>query len=57
MRLRLLYIHWTQNAEILLFGSYIRGNFRPDSDINILIISDIYGDNPHGYVKPVSNIK
>ncbi|MGC9226904.1 nucleotidyltransferase domain-containing protein [Caldivirga sp.] len=32
-----------------MFGSYIRGNFRPDSDIDILIISDIYGDNPHGY--------
>ncbi|MGC8571122.1 MAG: nucleotidyltransferase domain-containing protein [Caldivirga sp.] len=27
----------------------MRGNFRPDSDIDILIISDIYGDNPHGY--------
>ncbi|MGC9136604.1 nucleotidyltransferase domain-containing protein [Caldivirga sp.] len=32
-----------------MFGSYIRGNFRLDSDIDILVISDIYGDNPHGY--------
>ncbi|MDT7862732.1 MAG: nucleotidyltransferase domain-containing protein [Saccharolobus sp.] len=28
------------NAKVILFGSYIRGNFRPDSDIDILIITN-----------------
>lgn len=32
-------------ARVLIFGSYVRGNFRPDSDIDILIISDKYGVN------------
>ncbi|BFH72247.1 nucleotidyltransferase domain-containing protein [Sulfurisphaera javensis] len=33
------------DAKILLFGSYVRGNFRPDSDIDVLVISDKYGEN------------
>ncbi|WP_338599102.1 nucleotidyltransferase domain-containing protein [Sulfolobus tengchongensis] len=33
------------DARVLLFGSYVRGNFKPDSDIDILVISDKYGAN------------
>lgn len=31
-------------AEVLLFGSYVKGGFRPDSDIDVLIVSK-YGGN------------
>jgi predicted nucleotidyltransferase len=26
------------NAKVVLFGSYVRGNFKPDSDIDILVV-------------------
>ncbi|MEM1646551.1 MAG: nucleotidyltransferase domain-containing protein [Ignisphaera sp.] len=29
------------NARVILFGSYVRGNFRPDSDIDILVIMNV----------------
>ncbi|QXJ29173.1 hypothetical protein J5U23_02042 [Saccharolobus shibatae B12] len=29
------------NTKIILFGSYVRGNFRPDSDIDVLIITNV----------------
>lgn len=44
-------------AKILLFGSFVRGNFRPDSDIDILIISEEFGDNPHKYAELVNYIR
>ncbi|MBB5255154.1 nucleotidyltransferase domain-containing protein [Sulfurisphaera ohwakuensis] len=28
-------------ARVILFGSYVRGNFRPDSDIDVLIIANV----------------
>ncbi|WP_258870250.1 nucleotidyltransferase domain-containing protein [Pyrobaculum aerophilum] len=30
-------------ARVVLFGSFARGNPRPDSDIDILVITDAYG--------------
>ncbi|PVU74311.1 DNA polymerase subunit beta [Acidianus hospitalis] len=45
------------DAKVILFGSFIRGNFRPDSDIDILIISEKYGDNPHKYAELVNYIR
>ncbi|WP_054842886.1 nucleotidyltransferase domain-containing protein [Vulcanisaeta distributa] len=44
------------NAELMLIGSYVRGNFKPDSDVDVLIISDVYGDDPHKYVELIMNI-
>ncbi|OHD62514.1 MAG: hypothetical protein A2096_16375 [Spirochaetes bacterium GWF1_41_5] len=32
--------------KIILFGSYARGDYRPDSDIDLLIISDKEKDLP-----------
>lgn len=34
----------------------MRGDFRPDSDADVLIISDAYGDDPHKYVELVMSI-
>lgn len=45
------------NAKVILFGSFVRGNFRPDSDIDVLIISDVYGDDPHKYAELVNYIR
>lgn len=28
-------------ARVILFGSFVRGNFRPDSDIDVLVITDV----------------
>ncbi|GAB6944254.1 nucleotidyltransferase domain-containing protein [Vulcanisaeta sp. JCM 14467] len=44
------------NAELMLIGSYVRGDFRADSDVNVLVISDVYGDDPHKYVELVMRI-
>jgi predicted nucleotidyltransferase len=32
------------NGRVILFGSYVRGNFRPDSDIDILVIANVKGE-------------
>ncbi|BCU69875.1 nucleotidyltransferase domain-containing protein [Stygiolobus caldivivus] len=29
------------HARVILFGSYVRGDFRPDSDIDVLVITDV----------------
>jgi predicted nucleotidyltransferase len=34
---------WDPSAEVYLFGSFARGAARPDSDVNVLIISDVLG--------------
>lgn len=44
-------------AKVVVFGSFVRGNFRPDSDIDILIISEKYGDNPRKYAELVNYIR
>ena len=31
------------SAKVFLFGSYAEGTARPDSDVNVLIISDVLG--------------
>ncbi|ADI32027.1 nucleotidyltransferase domain-containing protein [Staphylothermus hellenicus] len=33
------------NARVLLFGSYVRGELRPDSDIDVLIITILGRDS------------
>ena len=45
-----------QNAELMLIGSYVRGDFRADSNVDVLIISVVYGDDPHKYVELVMRI-
>ena len=44
------------NAELMLIGNYVRGDFRANSDIDVLVISDVYGDDPHKYVELVMRI-
>jgi len=34
---------WDPSAEVHLFGSFARGAARPDSDVDVLIISDVLG--------------
>ena len=34
------------DAEVYLFGSVARGSARPDSDVDILVVSDRYGGDP-----------
>lgn len=34
-------IYGTHLRKVILFGSYARGDFRPDSDIDIMILLDI----------------
>ncbi|MEZ0319678.1 MAG: nucleotidyltransferase domain-containing protein [Pyrobaculum sp.] len=31
------------DAEVYLFGSAARGSMRPDSDVDVLVVSDLYG--------------
>lgn len=46
-------IYGTHLRQIILYGSYARGDFRPDSDIDIMILLDLsdlelkaYSQNP-----------
>ncbi|MGC8606698.1 MAG: hypothetical protein ACP5GZ_05810 [Vulcanisaeta sp.] len=34
----------------------MHGDFRLDSDVDVLIISDVYGDDPHKYMELVMSI-
>jgi predicted nucleotidyltransferase len=34
----------------------VHGDFRLDSDVDVLIISDVYGDDPHKYMELVMSI-
>lgn len=34
-------IYGTHLRQIILYGSYTRGDFRPDSDIDIMILLDL----------------
>lgn len=33
-------------AQIFLFGSYVRGDYRKDSDIDVCVVSPMFQDNP-----------
>ena len=33
--------------KIILFGSYVSGNYRPDSDIDLVVISDDFKDKDY----------
>ncbi|MFB6489935.1 MAG: nucleotidyltransferase domain-containing protein [Thermoproteus sp. AZ2] len=43
-------------AEVLLFGSYVRGGFRPDSDIDVLVVSK-YGKSLRQAAEMVKHIE
>ncbi len=36
-----------QPQKIILFGSYASGNPTPDSDVDLLVVMDFDGRNPH----------
>jgi predicted nucleotidyltransferase len=40
-------------ARVFLFGSVARGNPRPDSDIDVLVISDVLGKDLKSKVKTI----
>ncbi len=40
--------------QIILFGSYARGDFRPDSDIDIMILLDISDVSSKAYSQELS---
>lgn len=47
------------NCRVVLFGSYVRGTVRPDSDIDVLLISELARDpwiRAKLYVKILENL-
>lgn len=44
-------IYGTHLRQIILYGSYARGDFRPDSDIDIMILLDLSDLELKAYVK------
>jgi predicted nucleotidyltransferase len=44
------------DARVYLFGSYARGTPRPDSDVDILIVSDAYGGEARRAVEMILHI-
>ena len=47
---------WDPSAEVYLFGSFARGAARPDSDVDVLIISDVLGEGLLSVAKAVDRI-
>jgi predicted nucleotidyltransferase len=47
---------WDPSAEVYLFGSFARGAARPDSDVDVLIISDVLGKDPLSAAEAVDRI-
>ena len=46
-------IYGTHLSKIILYGSYARGDFRPDSDVDIMILLDFNLDNDID-IKPIA---
>jgi predicted nucleotidyltransferase len=44
------------SAKVLLFGSYAEGTARPDSDVDVLIISDVLGKDLLSAAEAVNRI-
>lgn len=42
--------------KIILYGSYARGDFRPDSDIDIMILTDLTDDEIAKYRGKISDL-
>ena len=42
-------IYGSHVRQIILYGSYARGDFRPDSDIDIMILVDIKEEEIHHF--------
>lgn len=47
-------IYGTHLRKIILYGSYARGDFRPDSDIDIMILLDISDVDLKAYSQQLS---
>ncbi len=47
-------IYGTHLCKIILYGSYARGDFRPDSDIDIMILLDISDVDLKAYSQQLS---
>ncbi|WP_455534540.1 nucleotidyltransferase family protein [Roseburia inulinivorans] len=47
-------IYGTHLSKIILYGSYARGDFRPDSDVDIMILLDLSDLDLKKYSKELS---
>ena len=47
---------WDASAEVYLFGSFALGAARPDSDVDVLMISDVLGKDLLSAAKAVDRI-
>jgi predicted nucleotidyltransferase len=43
-KIKALVRKYDPSARVILFGSYVRGNMRPDSDIDVLLITRLASD-------------
>ena len=48
-------IYGSHVRQIILYGSYARGDFRPDSDIDIMILTDLTDDEMYNYFVKISD--
>ena len=49
-------IYGTHVRQIILYGSYARGDFRPDSDVDIMILVDMSDLELKAYAQQLSNM-
>jgi predicted nucleotidyltransferase len=46
-----------KKTKVFLFGSFVKGNFRPESDIDVLIVSENLPENFNEIAKIMTKIK
>ena len=49
-------IYGSHVKQIILYGSYARGDFRPDSDVDIMILTDLSFEEIEEYRDRISDI-
>lgn len=49
-------IYGTHLKQVILYGSYARGDFRPDSDVDLMVLVDLPEDNLSKYSDALSEL-